>query len=701
MREMPDRAASAVALILVALLAVCSLRDASPVAALQSTGQTVPGQGDLANVSREVEWSGQRYLFDRMVNISVGRAGLVTIGRTDNLRLYAANDQGPFDRLYGLARPRPESGLARYLPETPINGGQCPAEAAQISTLTVENSTYAFAGFEPDLTSDRLNQVGQANDQPLFAESQSAPFAEVFVQAPEGLQRFVLVNEQGVPVQLTNPVPFGGQQLTFVEDATGQVDTGSLSRTGCAADFALAATAGSQPPFTEVFAIVGGHVLRYAATGEAGSPVPSEEASPSGPVIVPVGTEQVETETPTLAATETSTLAPTETETAVPTETETAVPTETATEVPTETATVAPTETATIVPTETATEVPTETETLIPTETATVAPTETETVAPTETATQIPTDTATVAPTETSTPAPAATESPTVTVMATGAPTQSAPQTSTVTIAATASPTAIPTSVNVQVTVIAGPEIPPTSVPPAPCPGDVGPLGPNGVPAQLPPTIQIGNQTFAFTGVADPAHEGKLTRVGCAGPYQVVTSAASVKETVRFLFLATPPQSGAPVLFRYEAVPSYHVQFQVSGSAQVITNADQQYIAGDPWSRVIFGSLDVILYAADPTQPSPPRLFARSVSSGVIGEYVLEQEGTNATAITPQAGSGLNPDLFLGQDHYLLTATWTVVGSTADGWVTLYAATSEGVPDTLLGVDPRITDLLVYRRSGT
>jgi len=202
-----------------------------------------------------------------------------------------------------------------------------------------------------------------------------------------------------------------------------------------------------------------------------------------------------------------------------------------------------------------------------------------------------------------------------------------------------------------------------------------------------------------FTGVADPAAEGALTRVGCVGPYQVVTSASSDTSTVRFLYLATPSQPGAPVLFRYEAAPSFNVQFQVAESAQVIISGDDQYIAANPWPRVLFGSLDVILYAADPAQPSPDRLFARSVSSGAIGEYALSESG--AASVTPAAGTGLNADLMLGDSHYVLVAMWSIVGSTNDGWITLYAPAAEGTPDTLIGVDPRIPDLLVYRRSGT
>jgi hypothetical protein len=179
----------------------------------------------------------------------------------------------------------------------------------------------------------------------------------------------------------------------------------------------------------------------------------------------------------------------------------------------------------------------------------------------------------------------------------------------------------------------------------------------------------------------------------------MVTSASSDTKTVRFLYLSIPPQPGAPVLFRYEAVPSYNVQFQVAGSAQVIISGNDQYIAANPWPQVVFGSLDVILYAADPSQQSPDRLFARSVSSGAIGEYALDESG--ATAITPTAGSGLNPDLMLGDSRYVLVAIWSIVGSTDDGWITLYAPTAEGTPETLIGVDPRTPDLLVYHRSGS
>jgi hypothetical protein len=694
----------------VAVLLVTSLAPASTVSAQQPN----PGEGDLANVPREVEFQGERYLFDRMVDISVESTGLLEIGRASGLRLFAATEQGPFDRIFGLAKPRPESGLARYLPVVPPGGAQCPAETAGLGPLNLESVNYAPAGPEPDLTTDRMQQVGQAGDFPLFAESAAPPFGEVFVQTADALQRFIALNDQGLPPQLAGTVPFGGQQLTFVDNATGQIDVSTLSRIGCAAPFPIAAAAGSQQPYTELFAIVGDQILRFSVTEASASPVPVDLATETTePGIVPVGTQPVEAETPTEQPTNTPTETPTEEPTATPTETPvppTDTPTETPvppTNTPTETP-VPPTNTPTetpVPPTDTPTETPappTETPTEVP-PTNTPAPTDTPTTAPTET--PAPTNTP-IPPTATATPTLSAaavatatpTPSPTSTLVSVPAPSSTPSPT---TAPAQPSPTPTSTSAAAQPTVIIGPNAAPTAAPPPPCPGDVGQVGPDGRPLRLPAAIQVRGQTYVYAGIANPAQEGALRRIGCVGPFQLMTSASSNSQTELFLFLSTPPRPGAPVLFRYESVPSFAIRFEVAGSAQVITNGNVQYVAAEPLQRMVFSSLDVVLYTADPAQPTPDRIFARSVTSGMIGEFVPAEEGASTAAVTPQAGSGLNPDLTIGGAHYVLTAIWTVVGATSDGWLILYSTTAEGTPDMLLGFDPRVPELLVYRRSGT
>ena len=99
----------------------------------------------------------------------------------------------------------------------------------------------------------------------------------------------------------------------------------------------------------------------------------------------------------------------------------------------------------------------------------------------------------------------------------------------------------------------------------------------------------------------------------------------------------------------------------------------------------------------------PDFIFALRVDADVIGRYEPEsetlQEPTDQVAAAAQ-GAYLNPDLILNGHRYVLTAVLTPQGTTTNGFVTLYAIPDQETPDLYLGVDPRRTELLVFRRSG-
>jgi hypothetical protein len=59
--------------------------------------------------------------------------------------------------------------------------------------------------------------------------------------------------------------------------------------------------------------------------------------------------------------------------------------------------------------------------------------------------------------------------------------------------------------------------------------------------------------------------------------------------------------------------------------------------------------------------------------------------------------AGLNPDLTINGQRYLLVAIYEPVGTTTNGFLTLFAADQDGVSQILLGRDKRETGLFIYR----
>jgi len=258
---------------------------------------------------------------------------------------------------------------------------------------------------------------------------------------------------------------------------------------------------------------------------------------------------------------------------------------------------------------------------------------------------------------------------------------------------------------------------PPTSAQPAAastavsrpnaCSGEIAPLDDDGVPRNLPTRIQIQGVSYSFVG-GEKGAVGTLTRIGCVGSFEAVSSDAV--DAAEVIYLRVPGTAeGQGVVYRFEAIVTVDVELQVTGRPQTITLrpvADQpatNYSVRATWSRSIYSSTTVILYAEDPANPTPPLIYAYDVDDDVVGEYAPEGEIQEVSPELQAAAeaNGLNPDLVLdGLQRYILVAIWVPTGSTADGWVTFYSADPEGRTETLLGRDPRQPELLVYQRSG-
>src|SRR5215211_5261511 len=330
----------------------------------------------------EVVLEGARFGLDRPV--PVDPAGLRQVGEDDGVLLFAIADRPPFDRVYGasditVGRP------SRYLAEQPVGPdgipspeGTCLSETANFTMFDVGEARYVYAGPEPDLTTDQLQVVLQTGeDQPVYAETAAEPFPELYFESDGTLNRFILLDDRGVPQTIDESIVFADQNFAFDRDATGEADPSALSRVGCVGPFSARADQDAAENLDHLFVILNDTTPRLLAFTAVGPAAATATAAPEAPVVPTVAPAQEPTETP------------------VP-PTETPIP-PTATLVPTETP-IAPTVTP-IPPTETP--IP-PTETPIPATETPVPPTETpvpalETVAaatPAPTETPIPQETA-------------------------------------------------------------------------------------------------------------------------------------------------------------------------------------------------------------------------------------------------------------------------------------------------------------------
>ncbi len=83
---------------------------------------------------------------------------------------------------------------------------------------------------------------------------------------------------------------------------------------------------------------------------------------------------------------------------------------------------------------------------------------------------------------------------------------------------------------------------------------------------------------------------------------------------------------------------------------------------------------------------------------GVVGEYrqVEQNDVPSEEIVTAAESAGINPDLTVEGRRYLLVNIFTPVGTTTNGFVTLFSAAGEGEAETLLGRDKRRLELFVY-----
>jgi hypothetical protein len=636
---------------LLASVLMGQLAVASPIAAA-GPPSTPPGQendqgielvdglgngGQSDDLPRELVIADARFLFDRMVPLS--RQELARVAQEQETIAYATTEEGPFAAIYLSVPNRSEDELARYLPEhVGASDVACPAEAASYERVDAGGTFYAFAGPEPDLTEASLQEAGDSNGQPVFADLDTAqPFPELLFASDDGLLRFVRVGDDGRPASIAESLAFNGAEFAFDSDATDEVDPASLTKVGCSTAFPVLAPTDTADGNAQLYVLAGTRLFRFTGAGA----VPSEETT---------GPPDTTTSTTSTSSTSTTTTEP-------PTTTTT---TTTTTEPPTTTST---TTTTTEPPPTTTTEPPTTT-------TSTTTTTTTTTTEPPTTTTEPPTTTTSTT-----------TEPPTTTSTTTEPPTTTSTTTTT-----TEPPTVTSTT---------------TSIVPTTCTGDPGELDAQGIPAQLPSRIQLGGVAYVFVSAEAPDDVGTLTQIGCIGPFEAASTDEAGQAELVYL-RSTGSGAASEQVYRFEVAETYQIELQVTERPQVITAADERYGLEQVWQPSVYSSTSVILFAQDPANPDPTVIYAVEVSQTVVGDVIGEYRPADETAqpseeVTAAAEQGgLNPDLTINGQVFNLVDVYTPTGTTSNGFMTLFGTTTEDTPELLLGRDQRAPELLIF-----
>ena len=239
-----------------------------------------------------------------------------------------------------------------------------------------------------------------------------------------------------------------------------------------------------------------------------------------------------------------------------------------------------------------------------------------------------------------------------------------------------------------------------TAVPSLGCSGDIGEDDARGVPSYLPNRVQLGGQAYGFTRGEAAGDVGTLTRITCIGPFEAASTDQEDRAEVIYL---RSTEAGAAQVFRFEAILTFSVDIEVTGQTRRVSAADRPYQLLQTWEPWIYTSLSVILFVEDPENPAPESLYAVDVHDSVVGELVAEYRQADETEqptdeiAAAVGGTDFNPDLIINGQRYILVAIFYPVGTTSNGFLTLFSTDAEGNSDILIGRDKRETALFVFR----
>jgi hypothetical protein len=155
-------------------------------------------------------------------------------------------------------------------------------------------------------------------------------------------------------------------------------------------------------------------------------------------------------------------------------------------------------------------------------------------------------------------------------------------------------------------------------------------------------------------------------------------------------------------VYRFEVATTYTVQFEITGNAQRIQAGDQVFRLTAVWTQSIHTSASVNLFVADLAVEAPDVYYGVNVANTVVGDVIGEYRKADANAqadsamVTLGAQYGLYGDLTIRGQRYVLVNVYLPIGTTTNGFLTLFSATGEGDAQLLLGRDKRELGLYVY-----
>jgi hypothetical protein len=246
-----------------------------------------------------------------------------------------------------------------------------------------------------------------------------------------------------------------------------------------------------------------------------------------------------------------------------------------------------------------------------------------------------------------------------------------------------------------------------TAIPTNRCAGDPGEINARGVPSRLPNRIQLGGVSYAYVRVEAPDAVGTLTRIGCVGPFEVASTDQADRAEVLYLRVTEEGEASGQV-YRFEAAKTFQVQVETTDRPRVINVSNQperRYQLIDSWVPSLYSSVSVILFVDDPENPAPDVIYAVNVHDTVVGEVIGEYRLPGETdepsqeMIEAAEQAEINPDLTINGERYLLVAIHYPVGTTTNGFVTIFSAEPDGDAEIVLGRDKRRLELFIYRGS--